>query len=207
MPLSQKGRDPTYMPVDVKDLDFTDISGVISDAQHGNKTTIPEAHHKPYWILVEEKEITANTTRVTFSNLDLNSAKAYMLLFNVRNPTVYSVSYRLFYNGDEVETNYYNQHLTASGTSVVARRGNNAIFADAFSPGMSSLSVYFIRRLPDGHVSGNGLPHYNEGDTLAARFRIHHYNKTVDNVTRIDIVAGRTGAIGKGSSMLLFKAM
>jgi len=152
MPLSQKGRDPKYMPVDVRDLDFTDISGVISDAQHGTKTTIPDAHHREWnwadeesWIktiglpFLPSNQKTSEYVFTTAYGVDVlyYDGKVY-IYYRAGSPTeIYVRSSSDFVNFGPAKK------VLSAGTGWEASLSEPHVFYDAYMTGPDKFRMYY----------------------------------------------------------------
>jgi len=156
------------------------------------------------WEKIVETEVTgAAVTSITVTGLDLDDAKAYVLLFKVTNPTASASAYSLFLNNDTTATNYYRQFLYGAGTAISARRDNNAAVWSA-DPGEETIGWFLMIRDPAGLVKGISLDTRRDPAWIWGAFQNYGWVTTA-NVTRIDIVASITDAIGIGSKVIMFK--
>jgi len=149
-----------------------------------------------------EVDAATDITTMTITGLDLDASKAFLLLFKVANPTASSAAYRLFFNNDTTETNYYFQALWVTGTTIAAGRWNKPelIFLDA---GYEGFATCYVMRPPDG------LPRYfasvvrRSGSEVILASNAGSW-VTAANVTRIDVSASVVNGIGVGSKLILF---
>lgn len=154
------------------------------------------------WEKIVEVDVTENTTTITITGLDLDAAKAYMILFKRKNPLALTSSIYVYFNNDTDLANYIHQWLDANGTTLTANRTNSASFAYT-EAGESGFVVAHIMRTPDGFPRITCLENRRE-TTLMIGIKSNLYTVNI-NVTRIDIVAFQAGAIGAGSKLILFK--
>jgi len=155
---------------------------------------------------IVEDEVTAaegDQTTLTYTGLDLDAAKAYLMLLMFTNPTTSTAEYSLFYNNDTVAANYYNQALWASGTTIYASRANNAHISGAVAGQQANVTLWIFRD-PAGYVRAIPFENLREPASIVLRIRSHIWVTTA-NVTRIDIMATVAGAIGVGSKVLIFR--
>jgi len=156
------------------------------------------------WVKVTEIDITENTTTITITGLDLDAAKAYLILFKRRNPTGTSSSIWLYFNNDTEATNYAHQWLNGEGTGFEAGRTNSASFGYTWA-GESGICIGYIMRTPEGFPRILYFENMRQSlTTLKVGIKSNLYMVNA-NVTRIDIVAFVAGAIGAGSKVMLFK--
>jgi len=142
-------------------------------------------------------------TTITVTGLDLDAAKAYILLFRVTNPTGSTSNISLYYNNDTTATNYYRQSLYGTSTTVGASRINDGVISDVLAGQEANLLIW-IYRDPAGYV--RAMPFENSRDPASLLLRmLFHIWVTKANVTRIDLTASVTGSIGVGSNLIIFK--
>jgi len=202
-----------------------DHTGTITDAQHGDKTTLPDAHHPQLhaathkagaadellvdpamltfgtWEKIAEVEPDTDVTSVAFTGLNLDKDKAYMLVFQTRNPTASSGYIRLYFNQITTSAYYWLQSLYAAGTSIGAARVNHAGWIYTLAGhdfiGWCMIERYLYPRwinIWQGRL-GSALVLYCYGG-----------NFTIDtNVIRIDLVHDVAGGIAAASRFMLFK--
>jgi len=155
---------------------------------------------------IAEKTVSgAAVTTVSFTGLDLDADKRYLLIFVVTNPTASSSYYDIYFNGDTTRTNYYRQWLGAASTSISAARANDPAII-SLGAGKEVFCIVEIMRDPAGipRFSTNN----NIDDTSAVAINLNYGAWiTSANVTSIDITAGTANAIGIGSKFILFKVV
>jgi len=162
-----------------------------------------DLHHTPYWILVEKIEVTADTTTVTFLDLDLDAVGVYTLYFMLHNPLGELVIWRIFFNNDFVTTNYYYQRFHLSGASIYTSRYNDTVIGitEALT---SIIGTCWFMRPPDGYPRMMELA-TRQTPAIICREEFIVARNIAENVTRIDIQADSTNGIGAGSKLWLFK--
>jgi len=145
----------------------------------------------------------AAVTSITVTGLDLDAAKAYMILFKVTNPTPSNSDYYLYLNNDTTLTNYFVQYGAFNGTAVTADRVNDPRVA--WTPaGQEVVILCWMIRDPGGYVRTMIKEIRKDPASLLITVRGHTW-VTKANVTRIDITAAISGAIGIGSNLMIFK--
>jgi len=155
------------------------------------------------WQKIAEIEVTADTTAITFTGLDLDADKAYFLLFKVKNPSTSELAYYLFFNDDTTTSNYYNQLIHGDDSNISGARENRPVIV-GITGGSVGLSKVTIMRSPDGR------PRYMAENTRESpssiRVSLRYGAWTTDaNVTKIEIQSQDANAIGAGSKVILFK--
>jgi len=142
-----------------------------------------------------------DTASVTFSNLDLDTARQYIIraFFNDA-----AESYNLFVNGDTTATNYHTEVLMANGATLSGTGNNNAIIT-----GMNTTAVYSDMNIVK--VAG-GLPlansynsrYYAGGGNMIMSHYSWRYDAATTNVTSITISAVGAAGIKAGSRIALY---
>lgn len=149
--------------------------------------------------------LAADATSVTFSNLDINADKKYILEVFVNNQ-VLNTQFQLFVNNDLVTTNYRSTELNADfGVSAVTSGNNaNAIF-------MSAVGDRLYGEIRIGLGDDNLMRCHSQfdrdiffPDVGVWLSSITHTVATV-NITRLDIVADHANGIGAGSFFRLYR--
>jgi len=154
--------------------------------------------------LVASTEVTSDTTSVSFTNLDINTDKMYVIICNVKNNTASTSSYNLFINSDTTTTNYYTQLLQAAGTALSANRFTSpqVLYLTAGTRGVSTVKVFLDA---DSYLKC-AFEHLRDTGS-GILYVCGHVSKTasVTNITQIDIQASITNAISAGSTFALYK--
>jgi hypothetical protein len=157
-----------------------------------------------YWNLVTETDIITNTSSVSFTGLDLDSARIYLLYMAVTNPQATGGWGYIYFNNDFLATNYYSQILKGNDALVVANRQNRPRVI-AFDAGYEAFGWCNIMRTPDGRTRYFILTNTDDPSVLQIMHLTGAWTGTV-NVTSIDITAPVANGIGAGSKFILFKA-
>jgi len=153
---------------------------------------------------VSEVEVSSDCTHVEFTNLDGNSAWFYYLLSTIKNPTSIDVVYKIFFNGNETDTNYYVQYFEAMGASTGYNRLNRPELTHT-KTGHSCGQDTIICRDPQGYIRWFSKISRFNGSEVRASLYCGCSAVTFSNITSIKIVATATGGIGAGSRFVLFK--
>jgi len=153
---------------------------------------------------VVDTEVTgAAVTTITVTGLDLDSAKAYLILFKTKNPTATDGHIQLFINNDTTATNYYTQDLTAYGASLAVVR-SNAPYLYTSHAGQSIIGYSVMMRPPDGQPRVTSFTGKRGGASLELTLRIIHYT-IAGNVTRLDFTHTVAGGLDVGTRLIIFK--
>ncbi|MBA7689053.1 hypothetical protein ES703_97547 [subsurface metagenome] len=153
--------------------------------------------------LVEEVNVTETVTTVTFTDLDINTDKLYVIEASFHNPSPGEVVYRMWINGDTTMENYTSQYFFAGGGSLFAARGASNELTNA-KAGHTSVVIASLFRDALGYA--RWTTHESEWlpAELLLELRSDIKNAPVANITRLDI-EGAPDAIGAGSRIRLFK--
>ena len=137
--------------------------------------------------LIDEKTVSgAAVERITFTGLDLNTHKNYMLIAEWVNPVAYFGKVWAFYNGDEVPTNYRSQYLRGSSSSSSADRLNDptiALSADS----ASSMAVINIGISPDGYINVVSQNRAGQGAAIEIYEFSQNHDIVQSNLTQLDL--------------------
>lgn len=77
---------------------------------------------------VEDSQVLgSDTTEIEYTGLAIGTAKFYILHLQGANGTGNNAGYRLYFNGDETDTNYYMQLLSVDSTTVSSSRSNSPV--------------------------------------------------------------------------------
>jgi hypothetical protein len=157
-------------------------------------------------LLQPYREFYASSTvsYVDFTDLDINTHKAYVIIGSFKNPLSVGNAYRLFVEGDYAATNYYNQFLEVNGTSVGGARENSPNIAYADAGERVSTFVYLVRD-PDGYVRYGAWEARLTGGNIKIDLRTGCKTATVTNITSIRIDGNNANGIGTGSRIMLFR--
>jgi len=142
-------------------------------------------------------------TDIVVDGLDLDTHRAYMIIFKVKNPTANSSGMHIFFNDDTNDANYYQQYLYVSGTDISANRANNSIFTWVIN-GKENNTWGLLTRGPTGIPKFHALNIREGGSTVSIEIR-HVSWTTSANVTKIQIHSDQADAISVGSNLMIFK--
>jgi len=150
-------------------------------------------------------DIEASCTSVTWSGLDLDSARCYLLLLALEEGSGSDCMYNMYFNDDETDTNYQTRKFRIYGTNDIDRYVFNNPTVAMNLAGMCGFWHCTIMR-------GSSKPIFHSiGHRQVASDAIHErYDFTggweiSSNVTKIKIKASQTDGIAAGSRLLLFK--
>lgn len=163
--------------------------------------------------LIEEQIVTgAAVGRVTFTGLDLNTHKNYVLIMEWYNPVDWFGHVLAYYNGDEVKTNYRSQYIRGSGGSATANDYDTPCVA--FSTALkSSMAVINIGISPGGYINAVSQNRVSQGSVPGAVLEIWEVAQNHDvvqaNLTELVLSWTRAGAaeddgFGVGSKFRLY---
>jgi len=159
----------------------------------------------PVDMLVGEIEVSQATTEVSFTGLDINAHKGYVLESYINGAAAGS-NYYLFYNNDETNTNYYHQRLEvggSDGTSITAARANNA----AYCASAVASNIYAVTHIDRGadSIIRSITQSINQAYTVSLFIYAQRHTVSQNNLTTLTIQAGQENAIGAGSRFRLWR--
>jgi len=183
------------------ELTNKEVSGIIDHAD----SSIPSGKLTfGTWEKIAEVILTSNVTRIDFTGLDINTHKAYLLIYTAKNPTTSTSGINFYVENDTTSANYYKEYVQIDGTTVTAGRVNDPNIVYFPAGDRVAGYVYFFRD-PDGYYKAVGYNCYGTGSGVSMCFGVISKTATVTNITQINIVAGVANSIGAGSKFLLFK--
>jgi len=156
------------------------------------------------WEKIAEVLVDVDSDYVDFIGLDINTDFVYVLLVTFKNPTGLSTAYYAFVEEDYIVTNYYTEYVDADGTTIAAGRTNEPLCAGA-PAGEQCSSFIYIFLDPDGYFRWTFFASIRPGASVFNRYGSGCKTAPVTNITRIRIQAERTGGIGAGSKLGLFR--
>jgi hypothetical protein len=113
------GGAPTELAKDAGKYLKSGAAGVSWDTPAGGAT--------PGWEFVDSISVSgAAVSSISFTGLDLDADRTYMLVCNVKNVDANQKGLRLEYNTDTTTTNYYRQIMQAVAANVTGGRVNDA---------------------------------------------------------------------------------
>jgi len=153
---------------------------------------------------ISEVELSSDTNQITFTGLDINTHKIYVIYANMKNAdTSNPLNSDIYINGDTTETNYYTEQIYASGSTVSAQNNNRSMFLD-IPAGQTAICRVFMMRTIDDHVRMVMLSNRNEGTDLMIQYNAIFYTQTATNITQIDIKVRTGNNFASGSKIYLF---
>jgi len=152
--------------------------------------------------LIKEVEAETDLTEIELTGLDIKAHKFYLLIAVIKNPQASNSFIHLFVEGDEVKTNYYNQFLYDSHTTISSYRENFPALFYVYA-GNRSFSVCYIELDPDGYFRYYSLNVRRTGSGVESILWSGCKTATITNITKLKIKANVTNAIGKGSKFML----
>jgi hypothetical protein len=153
---------------------------------------------------IADTEVTGSAvTTVSFTGLDLDSAKAYIIIAKFTNPTINTTEYKLYFNGDTTDTNYYYQYILADGATVSSGRSNSSRYLGV-EAGEEVIGFGTTQRDPAGYVKSSIFEARRDPATVLILQTAHTW-LTQANVTQMDFTSSVAGAIGVGSRIMIFK--
>lgn len=173
------------------------------------QTALPGAAPPNPMQLLSEQIVGAATTTVTFTGLNINTDRKYILDVLIKTNTATNVSYKIFINNDTTAGNYQTVLISVTAANVISNGyANTQILELDASGGASSGSANINIELgPDGIF--RCISHCNEliAPTAAVKLEIYSVSSRVTfaNITRIDITASGANQIGAGSIFRLYR--
>ena len=155
--------------------------------------------------LVQEQILSAAATNVDFTGLDINTDKAYMLVYKLKNLYSAGQNFSIFVEGDYTLTNYYSQCLYATGATVAANNANQPRLCVADVVNDNMIGQALIQRDVDGYfryVSNYGK---KTDSSLQFEYQTGRKTATVTNITSIRIHADQANTIAANSRFALYK--
>jgi hypothetical protein len=156
------------------------------------------------WRKIAETIAGANVTTLSLAGLNLPITKAYRLLISWKNVDVAMARFRLFFNADTDNTNYYRTGIYKSNGGAIGQFYNNhAILGE---PGAGQVEVVEGPLVcdVDGRVRYFAHTHAWDGASLVLEESTILYNVIVASITQIDLTCDTPNMIGAGSRMVLF---
>jgi len=156
------------------------------------------------WKEVAEVIVPSDTDRVIIKGLNLDLDKAYMILATINVPEVVGIFHRLFFNEDEVATNYYSQMLTADGTSIWVSRYNEPRIITGDTGAFTAFLLIHIMRGGDGFP--RAIVQSNVWTPATIRLAQYALLRAIDeNVRSITFWSNVANGIGAGSKIIIYK--
>jgi len=155
------------------------------------------------WEKIGEISVTSSVQSVSFTNLDGNNDKFYMLAYSVKNSdTANSRRYHLRFNDDD-GANYYRQYLVANETTVSAGGDADLTYTTftSVNAGGTVTGVAYIYA-----VTGENRKHISiAGRGKAVIIWAGSWQNSSSNITKLTIFNADGNYIGAGSRFVLFR--
>jgi hypothetical protein len=156
------------------------------------------------WEKIAEVVLTSATTSISFTNLDLDKDKCYMIIAQEYTNVANGDPRYMDFNDDTTATNYYQEQLSVDGSTISAGRTNDNRVAWVQLNNASSHIWFVFRRDPLGYTRVFTLDCRNNPNSI--RIDLWSMAWTVNaNVTKITIRSGATNGLATGSKYILFK--
>jgi hypothetical protein len=172
----------------------------IRDGPSGN--VLAQLYPSSSFQKVAEVTVSSNTTSVSLTGLDINTAKMYILQFLVKNAGT-ACFYYLFVNNNTTQTNYYTQYFGVGGTGTNAQRANDARF-NYTNASSESFVCSFIGLTPDGKYKALTIDGRQTGSSTEVDLEFASSTFTMSNITDLTIQAGSANQIAAGSKVILW---
>jgi len=156
------------------------------------------------WEKIAEAAPTGNVTTVTFTGLDINTDKAYMIVWAVVDASGGPSRIDLLINNMTLATSYYSQYFGAANATVGAGRENNAgVIAVA---ALNDAAGRTLLQLPPSGFPAAVTNQLKDSGTLTAQYGYGMtLASTVSNITRLDFTHNGANGIKAGSRFTLFR--
>jgi hypothetical protein len=164
---------------------------------------IPNAIH-----LLAEQETVGNVTDVTFSNLDINTDRMYMLYSEVQNAQALASNYQIFFNGDVTVAHYNSNILQAvNGATNFARFNEPRIVSSIATTPHGFFYGYTDLMFNADFNVARWISMNTIGDNTNMGFINYAgtYDTFITNITSITIHSTTASAIAPGSRFRLYR--
>ena len=177
------------------EISVVGLSGLLADPQ------TPLGHSDLR--VIAEVTLEAVATTITFTGLDINTHKYYLLAGTCENIDGVGQWVRMFVNGDFTASRYWYQSLYVWSTTIQAGRVNapNLIYMGA---GEESVFWGILARDPESKARTVLINHC--GGALNPQFMHigHVYTQNVTNITRLDFSFTAANKLEAGSRIIIF---
>lgn len=146
----------------------------------------------------------AAATNLSISGLDLDADQRYFILVTLKNATASGANINFFYNADTTATNYDEQRIAASSTTLSGFRANDAFLIPL--PASSYSSAYFW--LFKDQNTKPTLMHLGISDAttnMSWRSGVHQWRTTGTDVTTVVINSSVSSSLAIGSIIYVWK--
>jgi len=151
--------------------------------------------------LVAEVDVATDSDAVVVSGLDGDTHEIYIVILKLVNPTGDYVDYGLQVNGDTgTNYDYAGEWYGAAGGSHWESGADRIWFGSCVAGGVAVYKLVVYAK--------SGIERLVESNGVDTEPTVHEHTgmwkNTVDNLTRIDIIANVAGGIGAGSKILVY---
>ena len=155
--------------------------------------------------LIDEIEVSADATTVSFTGLSLNEDDEILLVADHVNDLAGNTGLYLSVNSLTAITNYYRQLLTANDTALTTTRANNN-FITFTTAGEKSLVFVEMKLTEGGYFTCQAYSHRDyDGISLRIYNNFIVATTTQSGITSITITARDSNGISSGSHFWLYK--
>jgi hypothetical protein len=148
---------------------------------------------------------TANATQVDIPNLSIGKDNEYLLVSDLSGMGT-NAQIDLTVNDDVTRTNFYRQVIFGGGSTAAASRANTAFIADVV--GNDKALVYSHIKLSEigAYTSQNYVvSQYGTSSVAIVNSFISSTSEAITSITKLNVRANNTNAIGSGSRFILYK--
>lgn len=145
-------------------------------------------------------------TQVDFTGLNIGKDDELLLVSTIIKPITTATSFSIYINGNVTNTNYYQQYMGVSSTSISAGRINSSGMTFIGSVAATNFVLSKIKVTNSGYVVW--MDEENRtigGSSLNANSNCVASTFTVSTITTLSVKASVTNAIGTGSRFQLYK--
>lgn len=143
-------------------------------------------------------------TEIQITDLDLNADIAYFGFFTMK--AANSTNLTFWGNGGTTATNYYIENISASGTSLVSARSNNANILTGLTSSTYVKGFFWVIKGLDGFPAAIVWSNQNAPAALAFSGRAWIKNSTT-NLTEFSLGSTTASGIDVGSALYMFKVL
>jgi len=159
---------------------------------------------------VADITVESDTTQVDISSLSIGKDSEYLLVSDVVNPQTTTIALDLMVNDNTTVTNYYSQLIFADGSSAGAARNNRArtsIVRNVNEVSNKTILYSHIKLSEIGAYTSQNYPSvsYGSNTVFIENSFVSSTAENITSITKLNIVASASNAIGSGSRFILYK--
>lgn len=155
--------------------------------------------------LIYDAVISSSTTSVTMSGLTISKSDEYLLITDHVNTLASPTYCALYFNNNTTPTNYYNQYIKASGTSIVTGISNLSQLTSYITNNKNFLYTK-IKLLNSGYIICQTDNAGVYPTSLIDSFKFYMTSTfTTSSITSITITSEITNGISVGSRFQLYR--